>query len=316
MNSVSLGKPTIIDGHEVILIKDMVGIPNTGRDGEVYSIIEERGVDGRPAIYAAEEDIIRLREHYPGVKVYGLWQLLFHNNKVVLGEEVIIFPTDEVSGFYLIMDGGADLHDPANIAKSGEYVNNYVVDHITYDLANAAKIVADIAALKLPKNEAYTRVELSNKLKTENSKRWMVVGGLCALIGVAALSTNYGLSTVYKSKIAEYNTQQALVDELSKRQGALQAERLLVRPDDRRVLERIYALIETYPKITTPQSDAYLIGFTGDHVLITEPDASVHPASVVAGIEAELLPNLAYQITIQTEYEDSNVIAPGEFDEY
>lgn len=314
MNSVSLGKPAIINGQEVILIKDMVGIPNTGRDGEVYSIIEERGADGRPAIYAAEEDILRLREHYPGVKVFGLWQLLFYNQKVKLGEEVIIFPVEEADGFYLIMEAGKDLDNPANIAKSGEYINNYVVDYISYDLTKASRIEAEISELRLPPKEAYTRVELSNILKSENNKRWMAVGALCSLVLIASFAANYGLSTVYKSKMADYNTQQVLVDELNNRNETLRAERLLENPNDRSVLERIFKILEVYPNSETPTGDRHVIGFTGEHIIITSSNAPVDPKTFVDGVETIIQPDLSYQVVIDSQYvEDDTQTTLGGF---
>ncbi len=299
MLGFSLGKPVFIDGQEVIVVRDVVGIPSGGREAEVFSIVESKGADGRPPIYVAENDLSRLREHYPGMNVYGLWQILFHNNAVKLGGQVITYHLSDSSGLYLVMEPGADTSLPAHISKSGEFVDNYIVDYIDFDLDNAVRIEADLAKLKLPSQPAYTRIELSDKIKAETNRRWMVVGGLCALIGVAALAVNYGLSTIHKSKMADYSTKRGLITELESRVGALAAERLVVRPDDSATLDQLFRLFEFYPGTTTPMlEEGMSVGFQGAHMLITTPNAEIDPGTVVRSVATELQPDFSYKVVI------------------
>lgn len=299
MQKFSLGKPVYIDGQEVVVVRDVVGTPGaSGKDSEVFSIVEHKGSDGRPPIYVAENELARLREHYPGINVYGLWQILFYNRAVKLGAQVITFPLNDTGGMYLIMENGGDLHDPSRIAQSGEYIDNFIVDFIDFDLDKASRIDVDLTTLRLPPQPAYTRLELSDKIRAENNRRWMVVGGLCAMFMVAALATNYGLSTIHKSRMADYATKRGLIDELTARIESLSSERLVQRPDDSGTLAQLFRIFEISPDAWTLTGGEVVVGFKSVHKLITGPNAKVDPALLVKGVTSQLQPDLSYQIDI------------------
>jgi hypothetical protein len=101
MNQLLLGVPIQIGGEEVIICRDSIGSQalSSSRESEVYTIIEGPREDGRPAIYIDEDELKSMRESYPGINVYGLWQLLFANNLVPLGNEVIISQWVLTAGF-------------------------------------------------------------------------------------------------------------------------------------------------------------------------------------------------------------------------
>lgn len=300
MAQFSLGKPITIDGEEVVVVRDVIDTHQVGKDAETYSIVEQRGDDGRPAIYVAENDLARLRDDYPGIKVYGLWQILFYNNAVRLGAQLVTFPLTETGGLYLVLDGAGDFNDPASITQSGEYVDRYIPDlHDVIDLNNANVLDVDLTSLKLPPQPAYTRLELSDKLKAANKRRWLVVGSFCAVIMVIAAAGNYGLQTIYKSRMADYTTKHVLIDDLSGRVRALSAERLIKRPDDAVALKQLFRLFELYPKANTPTStDELKVGFKGSHVLITPAHSPVDPAKVIRGATTELQRDLSYKVTL------------------
>lgn len=316
MLGFSLGKPIVIDGQEVIVVRDVVGIPSSGKDAEVFSIVEGKGADGRPPIYVAENDLARLREHYPGMNVYGLWQILFYNNAVELGGQVITYPLSQSGGLYLVMENGSDTTLPSSISKSGEFVDNYIVDYIDFDLGNAVQIDADLTQLKLPAQPAYTRIELSDKIRAETNRRWLVVLGLCGLLAVAALAVNYGLSTIHKSKMADYSTKKGLISELEARREALAAERLVTRPDDSGAVDQLYRLLETYPAAFTPlQEEGVSIGFQGAHILVTPPNAPVDPATIVRNVSTELQPDLSYKVVVDSLPQGAGLEVESESDE-
>ncbi|MBJ2215862.1 MULTISPECIES: hypothetical protein [Pseudomonas] len=307
MHFLSLGRPVFIDGEEVVVVRDLVGTPQAGgKDTEVYSQVEGKGSDGRPPIYVAESDLGRLRESYPSINVYGLWQILFHNRAVEFGGRLITYKLNETGGMYLIMESGGDLNDPSRIAHSGEYFDNYSVDFIENDLTAAINIEVDITTLRLPHQPAYTRLELTEKKKSETNRRWWVVAALCSLIVVAAGAANYYLSTIYQSRMADYSTKRTLIDELNSRVRTLSQERLIKRPDDAATLSQIYKLFELYPKTWTPQIESdQKIGFKGEHLLITPKKADLDPSKYIRGVQTELQPDLSYKVTITP-------IEPGE----
>ncbi|WP_121498440.1 hypothetical protein [Pseudomonas aeruginosa] len=299
MARFSLGKPITIGGEEVVVVRDVLGALQADKASETFAIVEPRGADGRPAIYVSENDLSRLRDDYPGMKVYGLWQLLFHNHAVPLGAPLVTFPLSDSGGLYLLMDAVSDMNSPENIVSSGEYLNGYIPDNYDVDIKTANVIQVDLQDLKLPPQPAYTRIEQSGKLKAENKRRWFVVASLCCLIIIGAAATNYGLQTIYKSRMADYTTKRTLIDELDGRVRSLAAERLITRPDDSAMLSQLFRFFELYPMaFTPPLADEMKIGFAGTHVLVTPPKAPVDPAKVIAGAESELQPDLSYVVTL------------------
>ncbi len=299
MARFSLGKPITIGGEEVVVVRDVLGSLQADKASETFAIVEPRGADGRPAIYVSENDLTRLRDDYPGMKVYGLWQILFYNDAVRMGAPLVTFPLSDSGGLYLLMDAVADLHSPESIVSSGEYLNGYIPDNYDVDIKTANVIQVDLQNLKLPPQPAYTRIEQSGKLKAENKRRWFVVASLCGLIIVGAAASNYGLQTIYKSRMADYTTKKTLIDELDGRVRSLAAERLITRPDDSMMLSQLFNFFELYPQAKTPPlADDMKIGFAGTHVLVTPAKAPVDPASVIAGADSELQPDLSYMVTL------------------
>ncbi|MPQ69293.1 hypothetical protein [Pseudomonas sp. MWU12-2323] len=309
----SLGKPISIGGVEVVVVRDVVGVVHASKDSDTFSIVEPKGVDGRPAIYVSENDLTRLRDDYPGIKVYGLWQLMFYNNAVRLGAPLVTFPLTELGGLYLLMDGVSDNNDPASIATSGEYINKFIPDNVDVDIGKANVINVEMSSLMLPPQPAYTRLELSEKFKAENKRRWLVVASLCGLIAVSAVAANYGLQTIYKSRMADYTTKRSLIDELKGRARSLSAERLISRPDDSMVVSRLYKLFELYPGAITPTTKVGIkIGFTGTHILITPNKAPVDPATIIQGLKTELQPDLSYRVIVEAPVnEQGSALALG-----
>lgn len=299
MANFSLGKPITIGGQEVVVVRDVLGTLQADKGNDTYSVVEPRGVDGRPAIYVSEVDLDKLREDYPGVKVYGLWQLLFFNNVVQLGEPLVLFPLEEKQGLYLLMQGGQASSSPAHIGSSGEYVNGYIPGQFELDLKKSHVIDVDFKELRLPPQPAYTRSELALKLRAENKRRWFVVGSLCGLFVIGAAAANYGLQTIYKSRMADYSTKRSLIDELDGRVRSLSAERLIKRPDDSVMLSQLFKVFDLYPRsITPPIKDDVKIGFTAQHILITPNKAPVDPAKLISGLHTELQPDLSYRVTV------------------
>lgn len=301
MAQFSLGKPIIIGGQEVLVVRDVLGAIQADKSTETYAMAEQAGADGRPAIYVSEKDLGRAREDYPGMKVYGLWQILFFNKAVRLGAPLVVFPWPDnpSSGLYLLLDAMADTTSPASIGSSGEYMGNYIAEYHHIEVSSASRVEVDLQELRLPPQPAYTRLEQSGKLKAEHKRRWIVVLSLCGLIGVGAVAANYGLQTVYKSRLADYTTKKTLIKELDERVQKLSSERLITRPDDSVMIGQLYKLLEYYPSSSTlVSSDEPNVGFTTAHVLVTPPDAPVNPSKVISGAESELIPTLAYRVRL------------------
>tara|TARA_R110002124_G_scaffold128157_15_gene288678 strand:+ start:2813 stop:3763 length:951 start_codon:yes stop_codon:yes gene_type:complete len=313
MAALSIGKPVVIDGQEVIIVRDVVNRNQANsKDSDYYALVEGTGTAGQPEIYVAESDIARLRENYPGMNVYGLWQVLFHNRAVTMGSQVIIYPITEKSGMYLTLETGSDYTQVSNIVASGEYADNYIVDFVEFDLKNAYRIDTPLTELKLPAYPAYKRTELGEMKRAEANRKWIVTGSFCGLLVVAALAANYFLSTIYKSQVADYATKIGLINELEDRVAVLSSERLITRPDDSAELEIIFSVFELYPDAWTPTlENGSSVGFRGEHLLITPTDAPVDPKTVIAGVKTELQPDLSYKVHVEASAEITDEAISG-----
>lgn len=303
MSELQLGMPITIDGEDVIIFRDTIGTAalSTGRDAEVFTVVEQVGPDGRPQIYIDENELRTLRENFPGTNVYGLWQLLFANNLVPLGSEVVVFPTSETGGIYLQMEPGTDYDNPANIKRSSEYTDNYSAELYGHDLGSAPRISVDITELKLPLTPAFTRVELFSKKQYERTKRWYLALSICIVIAVAAVAYNYTMYTVYKMNLAEYTTKKQLSVDLDARTAALLKERLAIRPDNSEVISRIDKVVVFDPKISTPTAAGHTNGFTTGHVFLTRPNFPADLTAKIPGVTVELTPQMSYLLTVSQD---------------
>lgn len=308
MAELQLGVPIEIDGKDVIFVRDVIGTKalSAARENEIYSIIEPRGDDGRPPIYIDEKELEILRENFPGADVYGLWQILFANGKAPLGEQLTVFRTGPTTGQYLQMEAGSDYYNPANIIQSSEFIANYLTDLHDYDLEDAAKVEVDLSELFLPDTPAYTRAEMAERRRHEETKRWYAAGTACLVIAVAAAVYNYAMFTVYKMNMAEYGAKKVQVDELSQRVEALLRERLEVVPNDKATIDRIDQIVAYEPEISTSTVTGAANGFTAGHEFLTRPGYRLDLSTKVRGVSSELTPSMAYQLTLSSDQEVAN----------
>lgn len=300
MSHIPLGVPVEIDGTEVIVLRDRIGTESlrNSRESEVFTVIEQVGADGRPAIYIDEHELRQVREDYPGINVYGLWQILFFNEKVPLGNEVVVYPMGKGSGAYIRIDKNADMYSAASILSSSEYVDNFITELIDFDLDTANRVEVDISEIRLPTYPAYTRMELFEKQKHQETKRWYLVCAVCAVIAVGTGILNYTLHTVYKMRLAEYQTKQTLIQELDTRISTLNTERLVQQPNDREMLEKLFKIFQYEPLASTALGVESVVGFTAEHRLITSPQFSVDLSKRIEGVTAELDPHLRYNLHV------------------
>ncbi|MDF9779213.1 hypothetical protein [Pseudomonas baetica] len=301
MAEMLLGVPIEVDGQEIIIIRDSIGTDALAAtsENEIFTEIEPRGADGRPAIYIDENELHKLRDSYPGITVYGLWQILFANNLVTLGlSEVVVLQSDPSSGQYLRMAPQSDWSDPANILKSSEYFDNHIPDDYDDELAKATLIKVDVGSLHLPSSPAFTRIELYEKQKHEHTKRWYVAASICIVMAAAFGVYNYTMQTVYKINMAEYESKKAQARDLEQRTAELLKERLLVIPDDSATISRISQVIAYDPLMRSPTLTGQQNSFTSGHVFITRPNFPIDLARKVEGVTSQLTANLEYQLNV------------------
>lgn len=291
MVDIPLGVPVEIGGKDVIIFRDVIGtdsLRNT-RDNEVLTIVEQETADGRPPIFIDEGELLRLRDSYPGIQVYGLWQLLFANNKVPLGNEVIVYPLGPDSGLYIRLNPEADLNNPRAIITSSEYSDNFVPELMEFNLDNATKISVEMSELRLPGAPAYTRAEIYDRNRQVLQRRWIVVGALCFAVIVATGIFNYGLYTVYTMDMTAYANKKNELQVLNDRLLELQSRRLNALPKDEETLNRIVDLQQIEPGLATPEP--------GDYGVSPEARFSF------ANTEQLLVTTPGYELDLKTTYD-------------
>jgi hypothetical protein len=300
MTEIALGVPIEIDGKEVIIFRDVIGTESlrSGNDSEVLTIVEPEGADGRPPIFIDEGWLIRLRDSYPGIPVYGLWQTLFANGKVPLGNEVIVYPLGETNGLYIRMNVDEDMESPKSILTSSEYIDNFFPDLMEYNFENATRITVDLEDLKLPATPAYTRAEIFERNKQLEQRRWVYVGGFCLVIAIATAVVNYGLYTVHTMKMTSYANKQLELSTLQERLAELQAKRLLSYPNYSIPINRLTELASYDPRLQTPKAGQYGIPTEGviysfdnqEHTLVSSEGFNLDLASKFAWLNAARTP--------------------------
>lgn len=313
--SIPLGVPVEIDGQDVIIARDVIGTEALGhtRENEVFTEVEGIGDDGRPPIFIDENELGRLRNAYPGVPVYGLWQLLFANNKVTLGEELIIYTTGQNSGIYLRLNPNADLYSPASILDSSEYKDNYIADLPGQPMDKAIRLSVGPAGLSLPETPAYTRHEKYEKDRQITQRRWVIVGGICVAVMLTAAALNYALYSIHTMKLNAFQSKQLELQTLAIRMAELESTRLMVLPNDSLVLDRIRNLVDYDPGLRSPTTGDFGVpegvstNFTnGLQMFVTSPNISTDLETVYPWAKTAKTPYGTYVLSFDRYSEEGN----------
>ncbi len=300
MRYIPLGVPVHIDGKEVIVLRDAIGseVLTASRESEVYTTIEQAAADGRPAIYIDEHELNQARADYPNLEVYGLWQILFFNNRVKLGSQIVLYPMGSDSGAYIRLNPAEDLDSPRSILSSSEYVENYIPEVMDYDLNEARRIDVELEELVLPPQPAFTRVELHHKQKQLEKRRWYLVGFICFAVVLVATGLNYSLNAVYKMQMASYTAKKSTQSTLEDRVVALERERLIAYPNNRATALTLLRLVERDPRMQTPTGAPISSGFTSVHAWVSSPNLPFDPANVASNVESKLGIDFRYLIEV------------------
>ena len=313
--SIPLGVPVEIDGQDVIIARDVIGTEALGhtRENEVFTEVEGIGEDGRPPIFINENELGRLRNAYPGVPVYGLWQLLFANDKVTLGEELIIYPTGQNSGIYLRLNPNADLYSPASILDSSEYKDNYIADLPGQPMDKAIRLSVGTAGLSLPETPAYTRHEKYEKDRQITQRRWVIVGGICVAVMLTAAAINYALFSIHTMKLKAFQSKQLELQTLATRMAELERTRLMVHPNDSLVLDRIRDLVDYDPGLRSPTTGDFGVpeglstNFTNElQMFVTSPNISTDLATVYPWAKTAKTPHGTYVLSFDRYSEEGS----------
>ena len=298
---IQIGIPIVIDGSEVVVVRDSIGVRQAQDNTGVVNQVLPAGNDGRPAIFIDEADISAMRNSYPGVKVYGLWQILFENGRVKLGSEIVIGLTRRMGGNYIRMRPDSDFSDAGNILESGEYIGERIASLKNYDLSDAIKVDLAVHGLKLPSKPAYSRRELYEQFEGQKRRRWINVAGICALIVLATGVYNFQRYNAFNQESSSFRAKKAELDKLTAAFNELRSTRIEHQPNDSVPLGIIKGLSILDPGLktaTSTEKGASSFAQGQSHSLVTSPAFPVDPAKVLNGITTQRNQLLQYEIKL------------------
>ena len=169
-SSLIKGPLTIAD-QTVIIIPDMVGPVPIAEQHEYVETV--KATNTCAAISMRESDIELARAEHPELAVYGLWQLLIHNQCLSLDTDLQIAPLNDQDGFYIVCETG-------RFQYSGNYEAGFFAADSRFNIATADKIQLTMNTLTLPQRPARLAREIleshrSKAMKTTLS--WCDWGG-------------------------------------------------------------------------------------------------------------------------------------------
>lgn len=220
--SIELLKEVQIAGKRVVLVADTVA----SSPPDTQSVQLEPSTDEHLFIYAKEPDIAKAREVFPGLPVYGVWQVALANKLIDLRKRVApkvnhglaVIRTSFNGGVYLVTDPSK-----GSAFDSGLFVGTAIID-AAIDVASpddGQQIDLLRGASVLPKSPAVLPRERRAEAQRIRRSGMLVAGGVCAgiaIVGGLADWFLYSQAEARKAEAARLNDQaravQTTVDSL------------------------------------------------------------------------------------------------------
>ncbi len=291
---VSEHKPAIISGREVILIRDYLNTPPTVGD---YTQVQERTAK-KPAVYVLDEDIVAMRSSYPGVPIYGFWQLIAANNLINDSYSLQVVYESDKTGFFVYLD------DSGQVIETGEFLDGLFVgsDSVVGMLpADAVHIDVDVSLLKLPSAQCFSANEIRKKLSKAKRQKILVRYSMLAIICLIAFIINKGLDHHYKKKMIYYNKVDKERQDVYSKYSTLVNEKLTKWPDQSDTIDRMLALTKVA---------AYSLEINNFNDGIREAsikdDLPFDPKNIYPWLDTYHIPTGGWEVSWSTSLEQNN----------
>ncbi len=227
--SVWLFKPLIIQGQKLVLIPDVVGSIPVAEQHEYVEI--EAASSTCPAIHARESDIDEVRERFPGLPAYGIWQTLIFSSLVGFDRTLQVLTTSADDGYYLFCEQGRAQY-------SGVYEAGFFAADTSFDLQDAYHIQFDADQLRVPQKPAKLAKELQESRQASIRKAWTGCVATCLALVLFSVGSDFALDEFYRVNQKDYSVKLATVKKLKKQLQELKASRLEVIPNNRKLIEK------------------------------------------------------------------------------
>jgi hypothetical protein len=267
-----LYQPVMVQGRELVLIPDVVGpLPVSEQHNYVEIVTASNAC---PAIAVREQDVDDVREKYPHLPVFGIWQILIHSN-LIASKTLQVLPTSAWDGYYLFSDLG-------RIQYSGVYEAGFFAADTSFNLADAEVLSFTAEQLVMPLQPARLARELHQERRLQFRRAW----SSCGLALAASLVLAFGVDAALH--FASHNEQQAYLSKSGLLQSAQQgyerltSNRLMELPDNQLAITRLAELWTHDPSLRTEQPQS----FANPEISLVTRDLGRSPAQQFAWLSS------------------------------
>lgn len=171
---IPIEKEIVVRGTKIVLLVDEVKEAFNHQDG----ILVQPSTAQHEHIWVREANLVRLRNQYPAIAVYGLWQTLLASKLIDPSKPLYCVKTSDpsvpsIQGVYLVVDNG-------RAKTSGRFIGSLPAE-IGYSLDDATFIEnVDLEALILPRRKAVLPAEAVRERQRERNLAY-AAAAICAI---------------------------------------------------------------------------------------------------------------------------------------
>lgn len=272
-----INRPVTIDDREVVLIPDLVGPVPVSEQHQYVELVA--ATNTCPSISVREADIEDIRDQFPELPVFGLWQVLVHSDAVSFRKPLHVVKINDFDGYYLHCDLG-------RAEFSGVYEAGFFAADANFDLDDANVVQPDVETLSLPTQEAKLAAELQAERRLVTQKSWRNLGIACVWLIMTAIGIDFAFETLYNREQRKIQTKAAMLESLRSGLDQLRNSRLTEVPNDTKAIKMIAELWAAFPNVKTQGNSA----FTRDRLVFLVEDEGVDPSTVLPWLESEYSP--------------------------
>ena len=241
-----ISEPRIINGQIVVVLPDLVGPVPVSEQHEYVEI--EKGSNVCASISIRESDLEVARTLYPGLPVYGLWQLFVANDAFASeNEQLYTSARDEENGYYLYRESGRILH-------SGNYEAGFFAEDASLNLNIAHRLSLDFDGFELPKKQALLAREILKNKKETIQKNLLVNSALFVSVIFFGFLVDFYLQYSYEKSNIELSHKFTELRFLEGEYNKLHLDRIENPPEHKKDIEKIAELLQVFPDAETSQS--------------------------------------------------------------
>lgn len=250
MSALTLNKPISTSSGEIILLPDEIG----QEPSDVTQGIDLGGIAGCTGFvrsFIQMSDLEKARENYPGVPVFGFWQLLFANSLVEAhaDEPCVVYPLESGRGLYIVIEDGCPV-------SGGQYTGGMIPGFMGMrpDESEPLRISASDIGTLLP--AAKLPAEVLAELDRARRASLVRLSIACMVIFAMAFTSDWMNRSAYEEANEFYLTQEAALKSLKRKAAKLGASKNQRKPDQIKAIRALNSVFAIYPKAKLLEQDS------------------------------------------------------------